>query len=80
MPKVKLDPAKQMNIRAIKAQLDLLTAKLKAYECEANRCSAADCMFVSDGLRLSQEVEILQKRNAELRQENESLKKLLANA
>ena len=70
---------KQMSIKEIKAQLDLLTAKLKEYESEAARCTVNTCKFVSDGLRLSQEVEILQKQNDALRQENEALRKQLSN-
>lgn len=71
-------PVKRLSIREIKAQLDLLTVKLKDYECDAGRCKAMDCTFVSDGLRLSQEVELLKKDNIELRKKNEALRKRLA--
>ena len=75
MAKAKEEPVKRISIREIKAQLDLLTAKLKAYECDTERCAVSGCKFVSDGLRLSQEVELLQKENAKLRKENEILKR-----
>jgi hypothetical protein len=78
MAKAKEDPiAKRINIKDIKAQLDLLTARLKEYECDAARCAVRDCNFVSDGLRLSQEVEVLQREIAALRRENAALKKRL---
>jgi hypothetical protein len=66
----------RVNIREVKAQLDLLTAKLREYE--SARCSVTGCNFVSDGLRLSQEVEILQKEIIALREENEVLKRKLS--
>ena len=79
MAKAKEDSvAKRINIKEIRAQLDLLTAKLKEYECEASRCALAGCKFLGDGLRLSQEVEILQKEIVALRQENEALRAQLA--
>jgi len=64
------------SIREIKAQLELLTAKLKEYE--NARCSVGECNFVSDGLRLSQEVEILRRQKNILEEENRGLKQQLA--
>jgi hypothetical protein len=78
MPNAKQDPVvRRMNIKEIKAKLELLTAKLKDYESGTARCTVSGCKFISDGLRLSQEVEILRKENAVLRIENEVLKKQL---
>ena len=78
MAKAKLGSAvKRTNIKEIQAKLELLTAKLQAYECEAARCTVAGCKFISDGLRLSQEVEILRRQNVALREENEVLKRQL---
>jgi len=77
MPKEKeASVGTRISIREIKAQLELLTAKLKEYE--SARCSVAECNFVSDGLRLSQEVEILRRQNAILEEENKALKQQLA--
>jgi hypothetical protein len=74
MSKEKQAPAgKPVNIK-VKARLDLVTAKLKQQESEANRCTVSNCKFISDGLRLSQEVELLQKQNVALRAENELLR------
>ena len=67
-------PAKRMSIKEIKSQLDSLTAKLKEFENNGSHCSVHGCKFVSDGLRLSQEVELLQKENTALRKENETLR------
>ena len=78
MAKPQHDPkVKRTNITQIKTQLALLTAKLKEYECNGDRCTISGCKFVSDGLRLSQEVEILRKENISLREENALLKKKL---
>lgn len=78
MPNAKQDPVvRRTTIKEIKTKLELLTAKLKDYESGTARCTVSGCKFVSDGLRLSQEVEILRKQNAVLRNENEALKKQL---
>ena len=75
MTKTKVDPfAKRTNIKEIKAQLDLLTTKLREYESDAARCTSSHCRLMTDGLRLSQEVELLQKENVALRHENRTLK------
>jgi len=77
MPKEKeASVGTRISIRDIKAQLELLTAKLKEYE--NARCSVGDCNFVSDGLRLSQEVEILRRQNNMLEEEIKDLKQQLA--
>lgn len=65
---------KRLSIKEIKIQLDVLTARLKEYEQEANRCTMTGCKFISDGLRMSQEVEQLQRENATLRKEIETLR------
>ncbi|HEY3837282.1 MAG TPA: hypothetical protein VGL72_11955 [Bryobacteraceae bacterium] len=67
-----------MNIKEIKEQLDLLTAKLREYESAAERHHVNGSNFIAAGLRLSQEVEILQKQNLALRRENEALRQELA--
>ncbi len=75
MTKSNVDPfVKRTNIKEIKAQLDLLTTKLKEYESDAARCTSSHCRLMTDGLRLSQEVELLQKENTALRKENRTLK------
>jgi hypothetical protein len=66
-----------MNMREIRAQLDSLTAKLKEYEGLAGIRRTDGTNFLSDGLRLSQEVEILKKQNLALLRENEALRKEL---
>jgi hypothetical protein len=76
MAKPKENPfAKRITIKEVKAQLDLLTVKLKEYE--AARCTVSGCNFVADGLRLAQEVELLQKQVAVLQEENKDLRKQL---
>jgi hypothetical protein len=65
---------KRLNIKEIRAQLDLLTAKIKQYESTGSQCTVSGCKFISDGLRLSQEVELLQRENAALRAEVKTLK------
>jgi len=69
---------KRISPREITEQLGVLAEKLKQYECDFSHCPTEGCKFVFDGLRLSQEVEILQKQNAALLKENELLKKQLA--
>ena len=69
---------RRSGIKEIRAQLDLLTIKLKEYENIIRRCHATDCEFICDGLRLSQEVEILRKEVSTLREENLSLKQRLS--
>jgi nicotinamide riboside kinase len=78
MPNPKVDAATRTGIREIKGQLDLLNAKLKRYECDLTLCPPTGCKYVSDGLRLSQEVEILRKQNTELIEENRALKRQLS--
>jgi hypothetical protein len=80
MPRAKDGPAvKQIDINAIKDQLDRLTARLKDYESDASHCTVSGCKYVDDGLRLSQEVEILRKQNAALLEENAILRARLSN-
>jgi septal ring factor EnvC (AmiA/AmiB activator) len=67
-----------MSIAEVKRKLDSLTAKLKEFESDAGRCTAQGCSFISDGLRLSQEVEVLRREIAGLREENTALKQQLA--
>lgn len=74
MANPKLDAVKRTDIREIKSQLDLLTAKLKQYECGSLHCPHAGCTYVSVGLRLSQEVEILRRQNLALAEEISLLK------
>ena len=57
----------------IKRQLDALSEKLK--QCEKAFPDIPTCC--RDGLRLSQEVEILQRRNNELMEENTRLRQML---
>ena len=73
MPKPKPeDLNKPRPARSLRAQLELLTAQLR--DQQRVRCTFSDCPWASDGLRLSQEVDILQKQNEALRRENEELK------
>jgi hypothetical protein len=76
MAKAKEDP-ERIQIQEIKAQLAALTAKLKQYESNAALDDPQGGTLVSDGLRLSQEVEMLRRENDGLRKENEALKKQL---
>jgi hypothetical protein len=79
MPRAKEDSSvKSMSIKEIKAQLDSLTSRLKEYECTLGLRHNDGSNFLTDGLRLSQEVEILKKQNVALRRENEALRKELA--
>jgi hypothetical protein len=64
-------------LREIKCQLDLLNARIQSYEGKIAHCTS-ECAIVADGLRLSQEVEILRRENLALTAENESLKRDLA--
>ena len=76
MPKPKPDDLNRPKpAKSLKAQLDLLTAQLKGQQ--RVRCTFSDCPWASDGLRLSQEVDVLQKQNEALRRENENLKQQL---
>jgi hypothetical protein len=65
---------KPPGIAEIKLQLEAVTARLKELESLGERCTAAGCRFISDGLRLSQEVELLRRENAALLAENSALK------
>jgi len=65
---------KPPGIAEIKLQLEAATARLRELESHGERCTTAGCRFVSDGLRLSQEVELLRKENAALLAENSALK------
>ncbi len=76
MAKAKEDP-ERIQIQEIKGQLAALTAKLKRYESNAVLGEGHPGELVSDGLRLSQEVEMLRRENDALRKDNEALKRQL---
>jgi hypothetical protein len=78
VPNPRTDAVKPTDIREIKIQLDRLTAKLKQYEFEALHCPHTRCIYVFDGLRLSQEVEILRRQNIALTEEIGFLKRQLS--
>ena len=78
MPRPKDEP-ERVHIQEIKARLAALTARLQKYESQAARTNPGVVGLVSDGLRLSQEVEILRREIEALRKENLELKARLAN-
>jgi len=78
MPKDNPDSVvKRTSLRDIRARLDGLTAKLQDFE-GRHHSSTRGSTLVADGLRLSQEVELLRKENAALREEVAALKEQLA--
>jgi hypothetical protein len=79
IPKLEEQPRPgRVSIKQLKEQLDRLTVKLKQYEDNGSRCLSGPCLYLSDGLRLSQEVEVLRKQNAALSEENGRLREELS--